>query len=331
MSRSHRNIATSAPTCPECDGAEFALRILRDEAVAAARCVNCSQHYLLLDSGDYWFDVIQKGYPRLVRCSCKNESFRLSIDYSFRDDGDIDHIRVGSTCSACSKTRRRLNVEVDYSPTDRLLKEPLVPVKNPKVLYDLKDLNLLVTLPDITRVIGYLGTTCSFVSCVRTGDRWVLRSEDAAGVNATIESARYLFIYAMPFRIDVPEYQATTQEDAFWKRSEVIRLGPKSHVCSYSLGDNPSRRISHRSDAPTGPGDTEIGLSFDITFSNEFVSAERIVSKSTLFRTVTAGLMAELQKALVSWRGPHCFDNPEVNVRIFGDRFRKRGLAKKQA
>src|SRR5262249_41241241 len=138
------NMKTSSPKCPKCQSDRFELRVLRDEGLASARCVKCSADYLLLDSRDYWFDVIQKGYPRLTRCSCKNESFRLRLDYSIREDGDIDYIEAHSICSACGKTRRQLDFEVDYSGTGHLLKKPLVPCKNPKVLYDLRKLNLLL-------------------------------------------------------------------------------------------------------------------------------------------------------------------------------------------
>jgi hypothetical protein len=321
---------TSSPTCPKCQSAEFALRVLRDEAVAAARCVICSADYLLLDSKDYWFDVIQKGYPRLTRCSCKNESFQLRFDYNIRDDGDIDYIDVHSICSACGKARRQLEFEVDYGGTDHLLKKPLVPCKNPKVLYDLKNINLLLTLPDIVRIVDHLAKeSCEFLSDLRRGDTSVPVRQDAAEGKAAIEKSKYLFIYALPKHIEVPEDQVDTnkKENAFWKRSEVIRIGSKSHVCTHQFGDSPPG-ICYCSDSPTHASYTEIGLSFNIDFSNEFVRGEKIVSKSEAFQKVTASLLAMLASEFVSWRGPHCFDNPDVNVRVFGDRFRKKARVK---
>ena len=132
---------SSSLKCLKCEHDEFELRVLRDEAVASARCLNCTADYLLLDSGDYWFDVIQKGYPRLTRCSCKIESFRLRIDYNFRDDGEIDYLVVQSICPACGKSRRQLEIDIKYGGTDHLFKRPLVPCKNPKIFYDLKDIN----------------------------------------------------------------------------------------------------------------------------------------------------------------------------------------------
>jgi hypothetical protein len=320
------NMKTSSPKCLKCQSDKFALRILRDEAVASARCLNCSADYLLLDSKDYWFDVIQKGYPRLTRCSCKNESFQLRIDYNIRDDGDVDYIEIHSICTACRKIRRQLDFEVDYSGTDHLLKKPLVPCKNPKVLYDLKNINLLLTVPDILRIVDHLAEhKCEFLSNLRRGNTWMRVRQDAAEAKATIEKSKYLFIYAMPNQIEVPEDQVDTnkKEDAFLKRSEVIRIGSKSHVCTHRFGDNPSS-ICYCSDPPTHAGYTEIGLSFYIDFSNEFVRGEKILSKSEPFRQVTASLLAMLAIEFVSWRGPHCFDNPDVNLRVFGDRFRKK-------
>jgi hypothetical protein len=321
---------TSSPKCLKCQSDKFELRVLRDEAVAAAGCVNCSANYLLLDSKDYWFDVIQKGYPRLTRCPCKNEVFRLRIDYNIRDDGDIDYIEIHSICSACGKTRRQLHFEVDYGGTGHLLKKPLVPCKNPKVLYDLKDINLLLTFPDIVRIVEHLAEEkCAFLSYVRRGDAWVLVRQDAAETKAMIEKTKYLFIYALPNHIEVPEDQVNTnkKEDAFRKRSEVIRIGSKSHVCTYQFGKDPAR-ICYCSDPQIHAGYTEIGLSFDIEYSNEFVRREKIVVKSEGFRKVTASLLAMLQDEFVSWRAPHCFDNPDVNVRVFGDRFRKKARVK---
>lgn len=329
--KSYRNhMKTASPNCPKCQGDKFELRLLRDEALASARCVTCSANYLLLDSKDYWFDVIQKGYPRVTRCSCKNESFRLRIDYNIRDDGDIDYIEMHSICSACGKARRQLDFEVDYCGTAHLLKKPLAPCKNPKVLYDLKDLNLLLTLPDMLRIVDHLAEQrCEFLSNVRRADSWVAVRQNAAQAKATIERDKYLFIYAMPHRVEVPEDQlnANTKEDAFWKRSEVIRIGSKHHVCTHQFGENPPG-ICYCSDPPTHASYTEIGLSFYIAFSNQFVRGEKIVQKSEAFRRVTASLLAMLQDEFVSWRSPYCFDNPDVNVRVFGERFKNKAPVK---
>jgi Zn ribbon nucleic-acid-binding protein len=320
---------TSFPTCPKCRCADFQLRIIRDEAVAAAQCISCSADYLLLDSKDYWFDIIQKGYPRLTRCSCKSESFRLRIDYSIRDDGEVDFIEVHSICIACGKTRRRLDFEVDYVGTDHLLKRPLVPCKNPKVLYDLRNLNLLLELSDMLRIMDHLGEEgCRFLCRMRREDKWVPEWQDVSQAKETIEMGRYLCIYAVTGEIEVSEDQLSTakKEDAFWKRSDVVRISPKRHVCLTQYEGKPSG-MCYSSSPQTHPNYIEVGLSFYIDFSNEFVRGETVVRKSEGFRKITASLLSLLKEQFVSWRSPHSFDNPDVNVRAFGDRFvKKRGV-----
>lgn len=321
---------TVCPKCPNCQGDKFELRLLRDEALASVCCVACSANYLLLDSKDYWFDVIQKGYPRVTRCSCKNESFQLRIDYNIRDDGEIDYIEVYSICSACEKARRQFFFEVNYCGTARLLKKPLVPCKNPKVLYDLKALNLLLTLPDVLRIVDCLAEQgCTFVANVRRADTWNAVCQNAAQAKMTVEKDKYLFIYAMPDHVEIPNDKINTikKEDAFWKRSEVIRIGAMRYVCTHQFGEDPPS-ICYCSDPPTHANYTEIGLSFDIAFSNEFVHGEKIVEKSKAFCNVTASLLNMLQNEFVCWRAPYCFDNPDVNVRVFGDRFQKKAKAK---
>ena len=142
--------------------------MLKDEGVATARCVACGSHFLLLDSGDYWFDVIQTGYPRVTRCSCKGTAFQLQLEYYGRAGGDVELVRVGTRCTACRETQRRMNVEIDYSPTRRLLERPLTRCKNPEIFYDLKELSLYATAADIARVASYLAEQgCSFAGMVR--------------------------------------------------------------------------------------------------------------------------------------------------------------------
>lgn len=118
---------TTFPKCLKCRNDKFELRVLREDAVAAARCATCSANYLLLDSKDYWFDVIQKRYPRITKCTCKCESFQLRIEYNVRaDDDEIDYVVVYSICSTCDKSQLRLYFDVDYGGTSHLLKKPVV-------------------------------------------------------------------------------------------------------------------------------------------------------------------------------------------------------------
>lgn len=143
-----KSLVTSvAAACPKCGGSAFEIRLLKDEGVGAAACQSCSRNYLLLDSGDHWFDVIQSGYPRPTRCSCKGTAFALRFDYEYRDDGDVRTVEVRSTCSSCGKARKQMCVEIDYGGTRSLVRTPLKYCRNPKILYDLQALSLYATRP----------------------------------------------------------------------------------------------------------------------------------------------------------------------------------------
>lgn len=267
----------------------------------------------------------------MTRCSCKHESFQLRIDYAIRADGDVDYIEVHSICSECAKTRRQIRFEVDYSGTDHLLTQPLVPCRNPRILYDLQQLNLLLTFPDMNRIVDHLASTTKygFTARIREGNSWRNVLKDGAGVKQIIERTKYLCIYASPTAKKIPEqaFKTVKDEAAFWKRSEVIRISCPHYVCSHHFPGLPPGTC-HCSDPPTHSAYEVLGISFDIAFANEFVRDERVVAKSSSFRAATASLMEMLKDQFVCWRSLHSFDNPDVNVRIFADRFRKKPISK---
>ena len=149
------------PRCPGCNGTAFHVRAMRDEAVGLATCANCEQSYLLLDSGDYWFDLIQQRYPREARCPCKkSRGLALELEYCFREDGDVESVRVWTVCAKCGKRTRRFTADIDYADTAHLLDSPLIYCANPNVRYDLRQLTLFVTPQDIARVVQRESSPC---------------------------------------------------------------------------------------------------------------------------------------------------------------------------
>lgn len=304
--------------CPDCRSTRFEISVLKDEGVAAARCLKCDRNYLLLDSGDYWFDVIQQGYPRPGRCGCKGTAFRLRVDYEFRDDGDVGSVDVWSTCAACGKSRRQFDADIDYAPTAHLVDAPLTYCKNPRVLYDLKELTLYAKRADIARVVRFLHDDggCHFIACLRENDSWEVRSVDVdeaeqAILKETEFSLRYTWIYATPRSIKVPgrTVERSRNEDAFWKRREIIRISSPTRMLLGSFGTRPS-------------------LLYYVQYSNEYVQNERVTPKSQRFRDLAARLVDWLQSEFVTWRGPNCFDNPQEHQRAFGRKYRDKAEKK---
>lgn len=291
--------------CAKCRGHLFELRLLKDEGVGAATCNACGRSYLLLDSADYWFDVIQQGYPRPARCSCKGKLFALRFDYEYRSDGDVREATVLTTCASCGQTRRAMHIEVDYTDTDRLIERPLIYCRDPKILYDLQDLSLYVTKADIARIVQYLADRagCRLTAILREDNRWVVRRLDTADAKRAIRADNYLWLYASPGPVKVadPEITPAKAEDRFWKRADVIRLSSPT-IMNWDSGT---------------------GLLYYLGFSNEYVHQGRVHAKSVKFRRTTTALVQWLQTQFVSWRSPHSFDNPGEHNRLFGDQFRK--------
>jgi hypothetical protein len=297
---------TVNPKCPECRGTRFEVRILKDEGLASVKCVRCNRDYLLLDSDDYWFDVIQQGFPRISRCSCKSTSFSLKCDYFLRDDGDVETIAVLTTCASCGTTRRQMTVDIDYTDTQSLIDQPLVFCSNPRILYDLQEVTLYATHNDIARVATYLQSQCTFYCrLIESGER-VVRQLGIDDVKKAIlcrnEECPYFWIYASPTALNVPsaEVETAKKESSFWKRNEVVRI----------------------SSPTTMVWESATALLYHLGFSNEYVEGQSIVQKSALFRKTTVRLLDWLAREFVAWRGHHCFDNPNVHTKVFGERFR---------
>ena len=59
---------------------KFQIRLIKDEGVGLFT-TTLEKNYLILDSIDFWYDLIQKKYPSKTKCKCKNEWFFVRFDY----------------------------------------------------------------------------------------------------------------------------------------------------------------------------------------------------------------------------------------------------------
>ena len=58
---------------------EFQIRYNSDEN-AGILTSRSGKSYFILDSKDYWYDMIQEVYPSKKKCSCKNDFFKIWFD-----------------------------------------------------------------------------------------------------------------------------------------------------------------------------------------------------------------------------------------------------------
>ncbi len=112
----------------------FRIRYFRDESVGIIT-TETDKSYFLLDSADYWYDLIQENYPPIMKCSCKNDRFNLIFDYTPRaGTDDFREINITCQCTVCGKAKRLPTVEID-SPSSHLLENPITFCKQPKIKY----------------------------------------------------------------------------------------------------------------------------------------------------------------------------------------------------
>ena len=113
-----------------CGAQQFRVRLEPDEQVGLLTC-SAGHHSLLLDSRDYWADVLQEGRPKEIKCRCGGVLFRVDLVYDFREDGDVRSVYVSPTCCDCGRERAAASFDIDYSPTAELISKPLDPIEQP--------------------------------------------------------------------------------------------------------------------------------------------------------------------------------------------------------
>lgn len=114
---------------------EFHIRYIRYENVGVLT-TRSEKSYFILDSIDYWYDLIQEKYPAKQKCRCKNDYFKLYFDYVPRlGTDDYRAVELISCCTGCGKQRKFAEVDIDYSPTAQLFEQPITYCEQPKIRY----------------------------------------------------------------------------------------------------------------------------------------------------------------------------------------------------
>ncbi len=118
-----------------CGNNTFHLRLNRLESVGLAACTKCHTQFYLLDSGDHWDEIVEEeGLPRQVKCTKVHNAFGIIFVYDYRDpiEGevpDVESVGIVTICATCGYRKHQMTIEIDYSPTDTLVNQPLVLTK----------------------------------------------------------------------------------------------------------------------------------------------------------------------------------------------------------
>ena len=265
-----------------CGAQQFRIRLNPIEQVGLLTC-SVGHHSLLLDSRDYWADVLQEGRPREIHCRCGGALFRVALGYDFRDDGDVYAVNVAPTCCGCGRERTGARFEIDYSPTAELVSKPLDPIPQPWVRAKRCEITAYWQPSDAERFAQYL----SGVQSVRIYRD--LNGIEECGIEAVEfypELNRALYFTNM----SPPALRMRDPQNA----EPLLRLGSPFHIAS-----------------PSG-----IALLHYINYAEEILKGTEVLHQPSPFMSFAREARAWLNVNYSAMRGKNTADNPTEYERI---------------
>ncbi len=285
---------------------EFQVRLLKDDGVGLLTTKN-EENYLILDSVDYWYDLIQNEYPKKKKCSCKNEWFYVAFNYKPRQGtDDIREIRIITTCTECNKVSKPISIDIDYSPTDELIENPITYCEKPNIKYKFKELTSYWSgdnLSDFLKFIFFdlkLNVYCWFSQHPENKRRFEKVSFDKAIQIITVNH-RYLNFYFSANELDTTGYIKLTDDngvylkEGIWRKDEIIQLTAPFVMMGY-------------------------GLLYYINFCNQYLDKGNVKDKPEQFEKITSQIQVWLKTKFITKRGTNCFDGQEAYDKFIAKR-----------
>lgn len=277
---------------------EFQVRLIKGNGVGLLTTKN-EENYLILDSIDYWFDLIQNEYPKKKKCSCNNEWFTVMFNYiSKQGSNDIREIRIVTTCTVCGKVSKPVSIDIDYLPTEALIEKPITFCEKPNIKYKFQELTSYWSgdnLKDFLQFIFHdleLHVYCWFSEHPESKRKFEKVSFEKA-VQIINFNHKYLNFYFSANELDISSYiKLTDENDVYiqrevWRRDEIIQLSFPYTIMDY-------------------------GLLYYINFCNQYLDKGNVVDKSEEFEAITVKLKKGLKEKFVTKRGTNCFDGQEA-------------------
>ena len=272
---------------------EFQVRLLKNEGVGLLT-TRQGNNYFILDSLDYWYDLIQESYPRKQKCSCKNEWFRVQFKYFIRDDSeDIQEIRINTLCVNCGKSSTKETIDIDYSPTNELMETPITYVKQPDIRYKYTEISAFWDKNDLNNFLCFLSKELKMNIY-----GWYFKQpenirifEELSAEEAIEKDSKMLALYFTCEKLQKEDVLKNEDERGvyvdrnIWRKREIIKL---SSINIYRIGPQ-----------------------YFIIFCNQYIDKDEVKDKSIQFETNTNKLKDWLKENFISKRGKACFDGKE--------------------
>ena len=265
---------------------EFQIRYIQDENVGIVTS-RSNKSYLILDSINFWYDLIQEKYPAKQKCSCKNDYFKLAFNYIPRiDTDDYRTVEIISYCTKCEKQKLLSEIDIDYSPTVHLFDNPITYCEQPKIKYKTYSLGGYWKEDIFRELIEFLSQKKLWIYCWYWNHiekkRYVkAMTSDELKNFLFIEKNSYLQIYFAVEAMD--DFFADFTEDSdgvyvdrnVWRKKEIIMLNAPLLVA-------------------IGAGECY----YSVNFSSEYIEKGDIISKSKDFCKLTKELLVYSRKKL---------------------------------
>ena len=272
---------------------EFQIRLLKNEGVGLLT-TRQNDSYFILDSSDYWYDLIQDNYPRKQKCSCKNEWFRVQFQFFIRDNSeDIREVLINTTCTNCEKKSTRETIDIDYSPTNKLIENQITYVKKPDIRYKYEELTAFWIKSDLNSFLHFLIKELNLNAyCWYFKQPENIRAFETVTLGTAIEiGEKFLGFYFTNEKLQIKDLIKFEDEQGvyidrnLWRKRKIIKLSS----CNIY----------------------EIGPLYYITFCNQYIDKEEVHDKSAQFETNTNELKNWLKENFINKRGKTSFDGKE--------------------
>jgi hypothetical protein len=271
------------------------VRLKRDEQVGLLTCSE-GHHSLLLDSRDYWADILQNGKPKQLRCKCGSKLFAITLIYEFRDTGDIRSVDVFSTCHACAHGQSRALFEINYSPTKELVTRPLDPIQKPWMQPKRREITAYWKPKDAESFVRHLVLSlgANIIQHIPRLEMAACKIEDIDFYPELKSTLYFTNIHGL----DMPK--GPHPENS----APCIRLWGPLHMMLKL--------------------DREPGYLYYVDYSLEVVRGADIVKQPAEFLAFAHSAVEWLSHEFPSTGRKYSADNPEEYMRLFGDRGPKR-------
>jgi hypothetical protein len=219
----------------------FQIRLIKSEGIGLVTTKN-GKNYLILDSSDFWYDFIQDGYPKIKKCSCKNDWFKLKFKYYYRKHyDDVKRIEVKTFCENCGKVLTVLDIDIKYSPTEHLVRNPLNYCEKPNIKYHSKTISRIWKQNDFYKIICYLSEIGFIIYCWYWNNDNKKRELKMFSKEEIKQVDDFLKMYITQNIINIDDFVLTTNEQGIymqenlWRKNEIIAIG---NVDIVNVGNN---------------------------------------------------------------------------------------------